>query len=627
MAEYNNMYVYHEARDGQYGLKSYWTSSQTVEFDDGQNLEEYKTELSQDVDAKGDTIGYSLDDGEVFLYSDDNKIATETMQIKTTPNITLDDISNLSIRLSKGKIRFTWRDPSDVVFSELPLITWAGTKVIRKIGSAPNDVTDGTLVIDSKDRDTYSSTPYFDEPSTNNVYYYYRFFPYDTNGNYYGRTCGVIYKPIRLIPVDPPQLTETYTYTGQNITPNFTNYDTNFMTRGGTVYAKNAGDYSTTFTLKEGYKWSDDTIEPKTINWGIGKAEGFVNLSKTIVTMIEGSDTINIIDSSGNISRVYSSNESVCTVNYSNDIITVNYVSIGNAIVNIQVDESQNYSGNVKTINVVCQEDTRKIHILGGTNTNAIRGNYVYNGTSWINDSPLTFDFDMGGIAILNNEIHVFGGYPNYTNHHKLVNDEWVTDVNCPKFSWNNWRNSAVVYNDEIHILARETSYESMDHYKFDGTNWISVSTVPSDIKYYHTLACANNILYLFGNTRNSGSTGDAKLYKYNNGWELISTPEWGLNTSPTDGCYCFEYNKTLHVATGYPGYIYKYENGIWTTVTAIPTGFRINQNAMFVVQNNKINMISYYGNKIGHYCYNGSTWDLISKPKYSTDRSCAIVY
>lgn len=358
MAEYNNMYVCHEARDGQYGLKSYWTSSQTVEFDDGQNLEEYKTEISQNIDTKGDTIGYSLDDGEVFLYSDDNKIATETMQLKTSPNVTLDDISNLSIRLSKGKIRFTWRDPSDVVFSELPLITWAGTKVIRKIGSAPNDVTDGTLVIDSKDRDTYSSTPYFDEPSTNNVYYYYRFFPYDTNGNYYGKTCGVIYKPIRLIPVDPPQFTETYTYTGQNITPNFTNYDTNFMTRGGTVYAKNAGDYSTTFTLKEGYKWSDDTVEPKTVNWSIGKANGYVTLSSDNVNItgkIGATQTVNITSSSGGNISVVSVDENIVTASLNTNVITLVGMSAGNATVRVNVSETNNYTSSVSIIGVNSQ--------------------------------------------------------------------------------------------------------------------------------------------------------------------------------------------------------------------------------------------------------------------------------
>lgn len=355
MQDYQKLYAYHEKRDGQYELKSYWTSSQTVEFDDGDTLEEYKTALSSDIDSKGDEIDYSLDDGEIYLYSNGRKIATEEMSIRVAPNIQLDDISNLSIRLYQGNVRFTWTDPSDVIFSELPLVEWDGTKVVRKVGSAPNSVNDGTLVLDSKVRDAYSSTPYYDNNLTSGNYYYYRFFPYDKEGNYYGRTCGEVYKPIVLIPIGIPYLTETYTYTGSNITPNFVNYDTNTMTRSGTVYAKNAGTYTTTFTLKEGYKWSDDTTQPKEVTWSIGKAEGFISLSKT---QVEVDDADNVVDisvreSSGAIT-VTSGNSSIVTASYSNDIISLTYVSNGTTTVQVNVAGSNNYESASTSISVLC---------------------------------------------------------------------------------------------------------------------------------------------------------------------------------------------------------------------------------------------------------------------------------
>ena len=145
MANYDKYYARHEKTDGQYELKSYWTSSQTVEFENGQTLEEYKTDLLSDIDGKGDNLDYSLDEGKVYLYSGNTLVGSTDMAITTRPNFILDDISNLSIRLSNGIIRFTWTDPDDVVFSELPLISWDGTKVVRKVGSAPDDVTDGGI--------------------------------------------------------------------------------------------------------------------------------------------------------------------------------------------------------------------------------------------------------------------------------------------------------------------------------------------------------------------------------------------------------------------------------------------------------------------------------------------------
>ena len=269
---YKRYYARHKKSDGSYELKSYWTSSQTVEFEDGQTLEAYKIELSSDINDKGDNIDYSLDDGKIYLYSGDTEIAAEDMRIRVQPNIVLDDISNLSIRVSNGRVRFTWQDPSDVIFSELPLVEWAGTKVVRKIGSAPNDASDGTLVLDSKVRDQYASTPYFDSNLSSETYYYYRFFPYDKNGNYYGKTCAVIYVPAQLVAVDIPYVENTYAYTGSNITPSFVNFDSTKMTKSGATSAKNVGDYTITFTLRDGFKWSDNTTSPKDVTWSIDRA-------------------------------------------------------------------------------------------------------------------------------------------------------------------------------------------------------------------------------------------------------------------------------------------------------------------------------------------------------------------
>ena len=269
MEQYQKDYAWHEGSDGRYGLKSYWTSSQTVEFNNGQYLEDYKTELKGKIDNKGDALGYSLDEGEIYLYGNETLLDTEQMQIRVRPNIGLDDILNLSARLSNNQARFTWQDPEDVVFSELTLVEWAGTKVVRKAGSVPESVTDGTLIVNSTTRNQYSSSPYFDNTIRGNTYYYYRFFPYDTDGNYYGKTSCVLYYEQPLEEVLVPVISGTYTYSGSSQTSVWTNYDSTKMTMSGDNTGTNAGTYNVTFSLQEGYIWNDGTIEDKTLTWTI----------------------------------------------------------------------------------------------------------------------------------------------------------------------------------------------------------------------------------------------------------------------------------------------------------------------------------------------------------------------
>ena len=55
---------------------------------------------------------------------------------------------------------------------------------MRKAGSAPSSRRDGVIVLDSANRDQYSSTYFCDSGLTNGVTYYYKFFPYTNTGMY-----------------------------------------------------------------------------------------------------------------------------------------------------------------------------------------------------------------------------------------------------------------------------------------------------------------------------------------------------------------------------------------------------------------------------------------------------------
>lgn len=89
------------------------------------------------------------------------------------------DIVNFAAVPGNSQVTLTWVDPVDVT---LPVVKWAGTKIVRKVGSYPTSETDGVLVVDSKIRNQYQVTGRVDTGLVNGTTYYYQAFPYsDTN--------------------------------------------------------------------------------------------------------------------------------------------------------------------------------------------------------------------------------------------------------------------------------------------------------------------------------------------------------------------------------------------------------------------------------------------------------------
>ena len=72
-----------------------------------------------------------------------------------------------------------WNDPASG-----DLLSWAATYIIRKEGSYPESITDGTQVLKSTTRNAYSSTPYADTVPDATKNYYYRAYTYSTNNLY-----------------------------------------------------------------------------------------------------------------------------------------------------------------------------------------------------------------------------------------------------------------------------------------------------------------------------------------------------------------------------------------------------------------------------------------------------------
>ena len=187
--------------------------------------------------------------------------------------IELGDVSGAVATQDFDDVILTWSDPSDVVIGGSTLVYWAGTTVVRKKGSAPQSVSDGTVIVTNTTRDQYASTGYRDEGLDFGDTYYYRFFPYRMSGTTKVHTTGsavsvVIEKTALTVPLQ----SGTVTYDGTVQSPTWSNYDSSQLTIGGDEDGTNAGTYTATFTPKTGYKWSDDSESAKNVDWVISKA-------------------------------------------------------------------------------------------------------------------------------------------------------------------------------------------------------------------------------------------------------------------------------------------------------------------------------------------------------------------
>ena len=79
----------------------------------------------------------------------------------------------------------------------------------------------------------------------------------------------------------------TYTGSAQSVssTSYWNNYNTSYMTIGGTTSATNASTYIATFTPRSNYRWADGTTTAINVNWTISKATGSLSVSPTTVAI------------------------------------------------------------------------------------------------------------------------------------------------------------------------------------------------------------------------------------------------------------------------------------------------------------------------------------------------------
>lgn len=98
--------------------------------------------------------------------------------------LVLSAVTDIETMTAHGRVYVKWTDPNDIEIAGAKLATWSGTLLVRKAGSPPISRRDGQIVLDSKERNKYQNEYFCDTGLTDGQIYYYKFFPYTTQGAY-----------------------------------------------------------------------------------------------------------------------------------------------------------------------------------------------------------------------------------------------------------------------------------------------------------------------------------------------------------------------------------------------------------------------------------------------------------
>lgn len=269
-------------------------------------------------------------------------------------------------------VSISWQDPENG-----DEITWGGTLVVRKAGDAPSSPEDGTTIVDNKVRNAYASSPYTDTGLSYGITYYYRFFPYSTDGDV---TEGsyVSVTPSRKPITRTPSISQALIYNGSQQQIDIDNFDSDKMTVSGNT-GTNAGSYTAVVTPKEGYCWSDGTYSGLSLSWDISKAS--ISVPSTLSSYVYDGTTYNAIVSV-----------------YDHDAITVTGTAsaseVGRYEYTMSLSDSNNYQWSDGTTAAIT--NTWQI-IAGLVNEPLVFANLTYNGSP---QSPTITRFDSGKIRI-----------------------------------------------------------------------------------------------------------------------------------------------------------------------------------------------------------------------------------
>lgn len=155
------------------------TWQNAVAFDDGNTGSATTPVFVQN--GKAVAFNQSIGGNNVPVYVDGGVIkpcnAIIGTGIPTTP------VTNRRIERDGSQVTLYWKDPIDSIIDGVTITEWQKTIIVKKQGSYPTSVNDGTVVIESSTRDQYLETGYVDTQA-NPENWYYRAFPQSKGGLY-----------------------------------------------------------------------------------------------------------------------------------------------------------------------------------------------------------------------------------------------------------------------------------------------------------------------------------------------------------------------------------------------------------------------------------------------------------
>ena len=104
-----------------------------------------------------------------ILYSIGGSSGSTSIIDKYPPN----PVTDFMAEPKSESVQLTWTDPEDLELVDGTVVKWAYTRIVRKAGSVPADINDGTVVINNSIKNQYQTDPYIDHGLTNGTTYYY----------------------------------------------------------------------------------------------------------------------------------------------------------------------------------------------------------------------------------------------------------------------------------------------------------------------------------------------------------------------------------------------------------------------------------------------------------------------
>ena len=137
----------------------------------------------------------------------------------------------------------------------------------------------------------------------------------------------IIEQSIQIITTIPSQK-GILTYNTNLQSPEWNNYDVNQLVLSGEENGIDARTYTATFTPKQGYCWNDSSVDTKSVEWTIDKANGDIILSSNSVELSEDNPSVEVTfsENTGDVT-VTSDDENIATASIDGNVITIKKLS------------------------------------------------------------------------------------------------------------------------------------------------------------------------------------------------------------------------------------------------------------------------------------------------------------